>query len=123
MVLFSSRIAKQAKIGSNFRIAHPACIIIGGAKIGDNVTVWQNVTIGGSGRAVEVGRYPIIEDGVKIFANAVVVGNIRVGFGATVGALFYVNRNVPRGSTAIGIPAQFVKFPNEKTKEVISPSQ
>ena len=111
LVIFCSRIEKRAQIGSHFKIAHPTGIIIGLAKIGNNVTVWQNVTIGASGRPKEKGRYPIIEDDVKIFANAVVAGDIRVGKRAVVGALSFLNIDVPPGKTAVGIPARIKGLP------------
>jgi len=112
-VLFACRIEKGAVIGRNFRIAHPTGIIIGIATIMNDVTIFQNVTIGGSGKSSEKGSYPTIGNNVKIFAGAVIIGPIMVGDGATVAALSLVNRDVPAGWSAIGIPAQ-CKPPKEQ---------
>jgi len=104
-IFFASRIEKRAQIGMNFRIPHPTGIIIGIADIGDDVTIFQNVTIGGSGRKSEKGLYPHIKGQVKIYAGAVIIGSLTIGDGATVAALSLVNREVPARWTAIGIPA------------------
>ena len=101
MVLFGCLIACEAEIGHRFRIAHPTGIVIGKAKIGDNVVIWQNVTIGGIGRVGEKKSWPVIDDNVRIFANAVVAGGIRIGEGSTLGALAFVNRDVPPHSLAL----------------------
>ena len=101
MVLFGCLIACEAEIGRRFRIAHPTGIVIGLAKIGDNVTIWQNVTIGASGIVGENKEWPTIENNVKIFANAVIVGGITVGEGSTIGALTFINRDVPQDSVAL----------------------
>ena len=100
-VLFGCLIAFQAEIGRHFRIAHPIGIVIGLAKIGDNVAIWQNVTIGAIGRAGEKKSCPVIDDNVKIFASAVVAGGIRIGEGSTIGALAFINRDVPPHSLAL----------------------
>ena len=100
-VLFGCLIAFQAEIGKHFRIAHPIGIVIGLVKIGDNVAIWQNVTIGAKGRAGEKKSWPVIDDNVRIFASAVVAGGIRIGEGSTIGALAFINRDVPPRSLAL----------------------
>ena len=114
IVMFSCRIEKRAYIGRNFKIAHSIGIVIGLANIGNNVSIWQNVTIGASGREKEKGKYPTIEDNVKIFANAIVVGNIQIAKNATISAMSFVNIDVPVGTTVVGIPARIIKKNSQK---------
>jgi serine O-acetyltransferase len=100
-VVYGCLIACEAEIGRGFRIAHPIGIVIGLAKIGDNVAIWQNVTIGAIGRAGKKKSWPVIDDNVRIFASAVVAGGIRIGEGSTIGALAFINRDVPPHSLAL----------------------
>ncbi|HPP08867.1 MAG TPA: DapH/DapD/GlmU-related protein [bacterium] len=102
IILIGCYINSKAEIGRNFKIAHPVGIVIGdGVKIGNNVTIWQNVTIGSSGRAKELPSYPTIEDNVRIFANAVVVGGVKIGRNSVIGALSFINKDVPADSVAL----------------------
>jgi serine O-acetyltransferase len=80
---------------------HPVGIVIGdGATIGRNVRIYQNVTLGLTANGV--GAYPTIEDGVSIYAGAVVIGGITVGAGAVIGANAFVSRDVPAGAVVVG---------------------
>ena len=106
VVFFSSVIGRQAEIGKNFRIAHPIGIVIGQARIGNDVTIWQNVAIGATGTDEGVKQYPAIGNHVKLYAGAIVIGGITVGSGATVGALSLVKNDVPAQALAVGIPAR-----------------
>ena len=100
IILFSCLIASQAEIGRNLRIPHPIGIVIGMSKIGNDVKIWQNVSIGSRGRVCEVMNWPSIEDGVRIFANSVLVGEITIGKNATIGATAFINKNVAPNTTA-----------------------
>jgi len=81
-------------------LPHPMGIVIhGGARIGDNVVVGHQVTIGGRDFA---GSAPHIEDGVYIGAGAKILGGVRVGRGATVGANAVVTKDVPPGAVVVG---------------------
>lgn len=97
----------DAEIGPGLRLPHPNGIVIGqGVRIGANCTIYQQVTLGGA----RVGdwksdRYPDVGDGVVLFAGAKLVGDIRIGDGATVGANAVVLRDVPPGHVATGVPA------------------
>jgi serine acetyltransferase len=85
-------------------IAHPVGVAIAGCtEIGRNVTIHQNVTIG-----MKNDGCPTICDGAKIYTGAVVIGDIRVGEGAVVGANAVVLDDVPDGTTVVGIPASKV---------------
>lgn len=91
------------------RFPHPVGIVIGSrAEIGEDVDIYQNVTIG-STQGSEHG-YPVIGDNVVLYAGATVVNDIRVGACSVVGANSVVINDVPRGSTVVGAPARVVKY-------------
>ena len=97
-----------AKIGRNFFIDHGFTVIGETAEIGDNVTIYQNVTLGGTNPAdgVPGKRHPTIGDGVIIGSGAQVLGPVTVGPRARIGANAVVTRDVPEGATMTGIPAR-----------------
>ncbi len=97
-----------AKIGKNFFIDHGFVIIGETAEIGDNVTLYQNVTLGGTDPANGIGgkRHPTLMDGVIIGSGAQVLGPITVGARARVGANAVVTKDVPEAATMVGIPAR-----------------
>lgn len=98
-----------AKIGRRLFIDHGMGVVIGETTtIGDDVTIYQGVTLGGTGK--ECGkRHPDIENNVLIAAGAKVLGNIRIGEGSNVGANSVVLKNVPEYSTVVGIPGYVVR--------------
>lgn len=97
-----------AKIGRNFFIDHGFVIIGETAEIGDNVTIYQNVTLGGTDPANGIAgkRHPTLRDGVIVGSGAQVLGPITVGARARVGANAVVTKDVPEGATMVGIPAK-----------------
>ncbi|CAM4216370.1 serine O-acetyltransferase [Lederbergia lenta] len=97
-----------AKIGHRFFIDHGMGVVIGETcEIGNNVTVFQGVTLGGTGK--EKGkRHPTIEDNALIATGAKVLGNIIVGENSKVGAGSVVLKDVPANSTVVGIPGRVV---------------
>lgn len=100
-----------AVIGKHLFIDHGTGVVIGEtAIIGNDVTLYHGVTLGGiaPGDMPQGRRHPIIEDGVIIGAGAQVLGGLTVGKGARVGANAVVVKDVPPGVTVVGIPAQVV---------------
>jgi serine O-acetyltransferase len=97
-----------AIIGRNFFIDHGFVVIGESAEIGDDVTIYQHVTLGGTNPANgEPGkRHPTIGDGVIIGSGAQVLGPIMVGPRARIGANAVVTKDVPEGATMVGIPAR-----------------
>ncbi len=98
----------EAKIGRNLFIDHGMGTVIGQtAVIGDNVTLYQNVTLGGRGaNAGGSKRHPTLKDNVMVGAGAVVLGDITIGEGARIGANAIVIKDMPAGATAISEASQ-----------------
>ncbi|MCR5421850.1 MAG: serine O-acetyltransferase [Lachnospiraceae bacterium] len=102
-----------AKIGSGFFIDHGSGVIIGEtAIIGNNVTLYQGVTLGGTGK--ETGkRHPTLEDNVMVSAGAKVLGSFTIGKNSKIGAGSVVLEEVPPNCTVVGVPGRIVKRDNE----------
>ena len=98
-----------AKIGKGFFIDHGNGVIIGETTvIGDNVTLYQGVTLGGTGK--EHGkRHPTVGNNVMISAGAKVLGSFTIGDNSKIGAGSVVLSEVPPGSTVVGVPGRVVK--------------
>lgn len=98
-----------AVIGEGFFIDHGHGVVIGEtAVIGKNVTLYQGVTLGGTGKQ-QGKRHPTLEDNVMVSAGAKVLGSITVGENAKIGAGSVVIRDVPPNSTVVGIPGRIAK--------------
>ena len=99
-----------ATIGARFFIDHGAGVVIGEtAEIGADVTLYHGVTLGGTSWR-KGKRHPTLGDGVLVGAGAKILGPIRVGAGARVGANSVVVEDVPAGCTVVGIPGKVVKL-------------
>src|ERR1700694_3721340 len=97
-----------AKIGRRFFIDHGMGVVIGEtAEIGDDVLLYQGVTLGGTGK-VTGKRHPTLGNGVVVGTGAKILGNIRIGDFVKVGAGSVVTRPVPDHSTVVGIPGRVV---------------
>jgi serine O-acetyltransferase len=98
-----------ARIGKALFIDHGAGVVIGEtAEIGDDVTLYQGVTLGGTGFASGK-RHPTVQDNVTVGAGAKLLGAITVGHGAKIGANTVVVHDVPPNSTVVGIPGHPVR--------------
>ena len=109
-----------AKIGKNFFIDHGFVVIGETTEIGDNVTMYQGSTLGGTNPTNGMGgkRHPTIGDDVIVSLGAAILGPIMVGKGARIGANAVVTKEVPEGATMVGIPAKPV--PVEVRPETVS---
>lgn len=103
-----------ATIGKGFFIDHGTGVIIGETTvIGNNVTLYQGVTLGGTGK--ETGkRHPTLEDNVMVSAGAKVLGSFTVGANSKIGAGSVVIEEVPPNCTVVGVPGRIVKRDNVK---------
>ncbi len=97
-----------ATIGRRFFIDHGMGVVIGEtAEIGDDVTLYHGVTLGGTSWK-EGKRHPTLGDGVVVGAGAKILGPIHIGAGAKIGSNAVVVKDVPPGATAAGIPARIL---------------
>ncbi|NIM30236.1 MAG: serine O-acetyltransferase [Pseudomonas stutzeri] len=97
-----------ARIGRRFFIDHGMGVVIGEtAEIGDDVTLYHGVTLGGTSWN-KGKRHPTLEDGVIVGAGAKILGPFTVGAGAKIGSNAVVTREVPPGATAVGIPGRVI---------------
>ena len=109
-----------AKIGKNLFIDHGMGVVIGEtSEIGNNVTIYHAVTLGGispsidSERQRHEKRHPTIGDDVVIGSGAQIIGPIKVGNGSRIAANAVVVNDVPEGSTMVGVPAKVIKSGNK----------
>lgn len=107
-----------ARIGRGLFIDHGAGIVIGETVVlGDHCVIFHNVTLGGTGKG-HGQRHPVVGSHVFIGTNAILLGPIRVGDHARVGAnAFVINRDIPAYSTVVGTPARIVKRNRQRTDE------
>lgn len=97
-----------AKIGKGLFIDHGMGVVIGETtEIGDNVTLYQGVTLGGTGKDIGK-RHPTLESDVVVGAGAKILGPIRIGNGSKVGANAVVLKDLLANATAVGIPARMI---------------
>lgn len=107
-----------AKIGERFVIDHGMGVVIGEtAEIGDDVLIYQGVTLGGSGKEKNK-RHPTIGNGVMIGCGAKVLGSFTVGNNARIAANAVVLREVPEDATVTGIPGRIVRLAGRKVDDL-----
>jgi serine O-acetyltransferase len=111
---FAVDIHPAARMGKGIMLDHATGVVIGEtAVVGNNVSILQSVTLGGTGKS-EGDRHPKIGDGVLISAGAKILGNITVGEGAKVGAGSVLLEDVPPHTTVAGVPAKIVGRPSSE---------
>jgi serine O-acetyltransferase len=107
-----------AKIGRRVFIDHGMGVVVGEtAEIGDECTIYQGVTLGGTLLAKGAKRHPTLGRGVIVGANSQVLGGFTVGDGARVGSSAVVLKPVPPGATAVGNPARVIQDGSESARE------
>ncbi|MGE6606809.1 serine O-acetyltransferase [Halomonas sp. NPDC076908] len=108
-----------ATIGRRFFIDHGMGVVIGEtAQVGNNVTLYQGVTLGGTSWN-KGKRHPTLEDGVIVGAGAKILGPFTVGAGAKIGSNAVVTKEVPPGATVVGIPGKIVKRADPDVEEAL----
>ena len=117
-----------AKIGKNFFVDHGMGVVIGEtSEIGDNVTIYHMVTLGGISPSInsdnqrQVKRHPTLKDNVVIGSGAQVLGPITVGENAKIGANAVVTKDIPANAVMVGIPAKNVNKGGPKTDTSFKP--
>ncbi|MCH5160450.1 MAG: serine O-acetyltransferase [Clostridiales bacterium] len=107
-----------AVIGSGVFIDHGSGVVIGEtAVVGDNVIIYQGVTLGGTGKD-KGKRHPTIEDGVMICSGAKVLGPFTVGAGSKIGAGSVVLSEVPPNATVVGVPGHIVRIAGRRIDDL-----
>ncbi|MCL2033205.1 MAG: serine O-acetyltransferase [Oscillospiraceae bacterium] len=106
-----------AKIGRGVLIDHGSGVVIGEtAEIGDNCTIYQGVTLGGTGK--EKGkRHPTLGNDVLVGSGAKILGPFTIGDGAKVASNAVVLQPLPKGATAVGVPARVVKVNGKRVRD------
>jgi serine O-acetyltransferase len=107
-----------ASIGRRVFIDHGFGVVIGEtAEVGDDCTIYQGVTLGGTSLAKGAKRHPTLERGVIVSAGAKVLGGFTVGEGAKIGSNAVVVKEVPAGATAVGIPARIIQKDTQSIRD------
>ena len=113
-----------AKIGERVFIDHGMGVVIGEtAEIGDDCTIYQGVTLGGTSLYKGAKRHPTLGRDVVVSAGAKVLGGFAVGDGAKIGSNAVVIKPVPAGATAVGIPARIIPSKEGQSADVTEPQQ
>jgi serine O-acetyltransferase len=112
-----------ARIGQSFFIDHGMGVVIGETSIvGDNVTLYQGVTLGGTGK--ETGkRHPTLGDNIVVGTGAKILGNIMIGSNSYIGANAVVLKSVPPNSTVVGVPGHVTKQDGAKIDKTLAHAQ
>jgi len=107
-----------AKLGKGIFIDHGSGVVIGEtAEVGDNVTLYQGVTLGGTGKDTGK-RHPTIENDVMVSAGAKILGPVRIGQGSKIGAGSVVLKDVPPHCTVVGVPGRVVRMHGQKYNDL-----
>ncbi|GAA1470159.1 hypothetical protein GCM10017607_09010 [Microbacterium thalassium] len=109
---FGVYVNPNATFPSTMRMPHPVGIVIGeGVRIGERVSIYQNVTLGGARVGDwQAGNYPEVGDDTVIFAGAVIVGAVKIGRNAVIAANAVVTKDVPDFATVAGVPARIIRI-------------
>ena len=104
-------ISEKSRIGIGMKLPHPSGIVIGkNVEIGNNVVIYQQVTLGAQRRGEgKLGAYPIIEDNCILYAGSKIVGPIIIGENSKIGANAVVTKSFEKNSTIVGIPGKKIQ--------------
>ncbi|HHX8684591.1 TPA: serine O-acetyltransferase [Vibrio diabolicus] len=110
-IIFSCDIKYTVEIGEGVQFYHNAIgvVIHPRSKIGENTSIYQNVTLGGNNKDADRNGPPILGSNVVVGAGAVILGPVFVGDNAKIGANSVVINDVPEGCTAVGVPARIIE--------------
>ncbi|WP_422486836.1 serine O-acetyltransferase EpsC [Gudongella sp. DL1XJH-153] len=109
-----------ATLGKRLFIDHGMGIVIGEtAEVGDNVTIYHGVTLGGIGGSKNEKRHPTVNDGVVIGAGAKILGPVKIGSNSKIGANSVVLKDVPNGCTAVGAPARLISIERKNHMKIV----
>jgi serine O-acetyltransferase len=111
MILFGLEVPNQLQIGPGLVIPHTHGTVLGAARIGSNVTIFHQVTLGASvaDYRYDLSLRPIVEDDVTLSVGAKVLGRVTLGRYSTIGANAVVLQDVPPGALAVGVPARVIQ--------------
>lgn len=107
---YNSYISVKAEIGKNVIFTHSFGVIIGQAKIGDNVKIFQQVTIGSHGNKSLPKSWPTIGNNCTLYSGSKILGNITIGDNAVVGANCVINKNVKENAVLMVSPCKIIGF-------------
>lgn len=119
LVIFGLEVPARLMIGPGLVMPHTVGTILGAGYIGANVTLYQQVTLGAkiADFDYDVSKRPHIEDGAIITAGAKIIGPVRIGVGAIVGANAVVLADVPDNHLAVGVPARIEPLPTKDAEK------
>lgn len=111
-----------AVIGRNLFIDHGMGVVIGEtSEIGDNCTIYQGVTLGGTGNEKDKKRHPTLGDNVFVGSGAKILGAVKIGSGSKIGANAVVIHDLPENATAVGPLARIVRIEGVKIPDEVDP--
>lgn len=104
-------IPAHVEIGSAFHQEHAYSTVLNAERIGNNFRCVHCITIG-----KKAGKRPVIGDNVQVFANAIIIGDVRIGNNVTIGAGAVVVKDIPDNAVVVGNPSRIIKYNNEQVR-------
>jgi len=125
LVLFGLEVSPRCEIGAGIFFPHPCGTVVGAWRIGNNVTIFQGVTLGAKelDLGFDSGLRPDVGNNVLLGSGSKILGGIHIGDNATVGANSVVLHSVEAGSTVVGIPARQVSKGRQRSSSTAIPTR